>query len=680
MQTSWVRGLLTGAAAAAIAALATSGAQAEPIPRLKPAPQHHSTVLDDRDFELLRDGMSAAEDASWRRVRDAADRMSDPAGAQLLRWRIATSDPSATFSELDRAMAEFAGWPRYDDIHSEAEAKIGAAGLTAAETVAWFDAHPAQSGQGFVALADALFVLGREEEGEAALKTAWRERILPTSVQNDVLARYRSRLTSEDHIARVDYLLWRDQRSAASRLYSELPQGERYLADARSRLAARARGVDTAVGRVPAALQDDPGLLYERARWRRKARRTTDALPLVLQIPDSFGPSAGPERVWFERKVHIGRALRDQDYATAYQLAAAHGLDRSVELAEAEWLAGWIALEHLGEPEQAAEHFERLDQSVSTPISKARALYWRGKAAEALNNPAAAQAFYEAASQYSVAYYGQLAATELAGAAPMPLPVDATPTEEDRATFYARPLVRATKLLAELDELRLFREFSYDLDDTLERPEEFALLAEIARSYGQDGVAVRGGKAGLARGVIEPSAVYPVIELPLLAPDAPEAAFVYAIARQESEFYARAHSRVGARGMMQLMPSTARSTARSIGASYRANWLTDDPDYNVRLGAAHLADLLDEFDGSYVLTAAAYNAGAHRARQWIAQYGDPRYGAVDPVEWVESIPFSETRDYVQRVMENTLIYRARLGDGAIAPTLDADLARSGPGN
>jgi len=430
---------------------------------------------------------------------------------------------------------------------------------------------------------------------------------------------------------------------------------------------------------VPASLTSDPGLLYERARWRRKARRTTDALPLVLQIPADFGPTAGPARVWYERKIHIGRARREGDFATAYQLAANHGLQRSGDFAEAEWLAGWLALQKLGDPAQADIHFARLEANVSTPISKSRSLYWRGRAAEAMDDPVAAQDFYARASELSIAYYGQLAATRLTTDAGYQLPAEVSPTLGDRAAFNAMPLARATHLLAELNELRMYREFSYYLDDQLTDPVQFALLAEIAHGYGQDGIAVRGGKAGLAHGVIETGTLYPLVDLPSMAANAPEPAFVYAIARQESEFYGRARSHANAHGMMQLIPSTARATARRIGASYRTSWLADDPQYNVRLGSAHLGHLLDDFDGSYVLTAAAYNAGAHRVRQWISRYGDPRRG-MDPIDWIESIPFWETRDYVQRVMENTLIYRARLDDGEIDATLDRDIARGGPLN
>jgi soluble lytic murein transglycosylase len=674
------RGLLAGVAIAVIAAGAASAA---PTVRLRPAAPHFSDLLSQGDFDLLKEGLRAADDGDWRRVRTLAEDIDDNAAAGLLRWRAATSDPRISFSELKDATVEFANWPRARDIRSELEARISSSGLSSAEIVAWFEAEAPQSGVGYVALAEALFNLGREADGETALKKAWRERVLPVSVQNDVLSRYRSRLTREDHIARVDYLLWREQRSAASRLYAELPADYRALADARSRLAARSSGVDGAVARVPTALMNDPGLLYERARWRRKARLTADALPLILDIPAEFSPSVGPASVWYERRVHISRMLDDRDYDTAYRLAAEHGINPNTDpedFADAEWLAGWLALQKRADHAAAAEHFARLDEAVSTPISKARALYWRGRAAEAADDVSAAEGFYRDAAAFPTVYYGQLAATELTSAAPATLPLPAVPNDANRAAFVANPLARATAILAEIDELWLYREFSYQLDDQLDRPVDLVLLAEIAVNYGQAGVGVRAGKAGLARGVVEPSAAYPAphLAIPESGPS-PEPAIVYALARQESEFYPRAVSPVGARGLMQMMPATARVTARQVGASYRENWLTDDPDYNVRLGSAHLAELIDDFDGSYILAAAAYNAGASRANRWIREYGDPR-GQVDPVDWVESIPFSETRNYVQRVLENTLVYRARLADAPIEATLDDDLGRGGPTN
>ncbi|MCG8444053.1 MAG: lytic transglycosylase domain-containing protein [Caulobacterales bacterium] len=651
-------------------------AATEPFPRLKPTPVFTSELLEADQFAALRAGMQAADDARWSQVRRSMDTVVDPAADNLLLWRRAVGDPAMSFAEMRAALDVLVEWPRYRQIQAEAESRIASAGLSSAAIAAWFETRPPRSGVGKAAFAEALIAIGRDEEGEAVLGELWRGSTLPLSEQSRLLSRHGRRLTTADHVARVDFLLWSGQRTASRRLLSKLPSGERHLATARLKLMGRERGVDSAIARVPNALREHPGLLYERARWRRGARRTAAALPLILDIPADAGPGVARRKVWTERRIHIRRALKDGDAPTAYQLASNSGLASGASFAEAEWLAGWLALRRLDDIDTAEAHFATLESGVTTPISLARAAFWRGRAAEAAGKASTARTHYKRAAAHTTAYYGQLAATQLSGtAAVASLPPEAQPSRLERQAFNSRQLPRAVTLLAELDELTLFREFAFHLDDQLERPAEFALLAEIAREYGQTGVATRHGKAALARGLVEPGTAYPLIDLPPLPPDAPEEALLLALIRQESEFYPKAISPVGARGMMQLMPSTARSTARSIGRSYRRNWLIDDIDYNIEIGSAHLADLLVDFDGSYVLAAAAYNAGSSRARRWINDYGDPRSGAVDPIDWVESIPFSETRNYVQRVMENLQIYRARLADGAVPITLPQDLAR-----
>lgn len=678
MRASQVFRVLVLSATAAILCQANASAAFEP--RLKPVRPNASAIVSDADLGRLRDGLEAAERGDWTRVRSLESTITDPTAAHILNWRRAASDPSMSFSSLDRALVELADWPRLNDIRSEAEAKIDAAGLTPREIVSWFEARDPASGQGEIAFVDALMAVGRRDEATERLRRTWRERLLPLDVQSRTLSRYGNLLTQADHVARVDYLLWRDQRTAASRLFAQLPSDQRRLAEARISLASRSRGVDAAVDRVPQSLQSDAGLLFERARWRRRAGLTDNAAPLVRQIGADDALGVGRGRIWDERRVHIARALKRGDYRDAYDIAASHGLSEGVDFADAEWLAGWLALRRLGDPKRAEAHFARLEANVSTPISQSRGLYWLAEAQEEAGDVADAAATYRQAAAMTTAYYGQLAATRLdqeARRATLPQPI--APGEAERAEFAARDLVRAIMLFAELDELSLFREFAYHLDDRLETPAEYALLSELANGYGQPAIGVRAAKTGLAKGVIESGAAYPVRETPPLsyAPIRPEDALVLALVRQESEFDPRATSHVGARGLMQLMPATARATARSIGVSYRTNWLIDDADYNMRLGSSHLADLLEEFDGSYVLAAAAYNAGAHRARQWIAEYGDPRLPGVDPVDWVESIPFSETRNYVQRVMENVQVYRARLEGGETEIALDADLKRGG---
>ncbi len=670
-------GTVFTAAMAGLSALPATAQSALPD-RLKPERPAISRIVGADDEFRLRRGLREADRANWFEVRQLAAQMDDPTGARILLWRAATSDVRSSFDELNRALDLLgADWPNAVGIRQDAEAAIADAGLSAADVVAWFERYPPTSGDGSIALADALFSVGRVEEADTLLRETWRTRRLSRDVQDRTVRRYRSRLTREDHEARTDLLLWIDFRSSAWALRDQVSPSWRSLMLARIRLRGRQRGVDAAVAAVPAALRDHPGLLFERARWRRRAGRRSDALPLLLQIQPPISHIAA-EVIWTERRIHVGYALRRSDYDTAYALASNHGLEEGAQFADAEWLAGWLALQKLGQAEQAYAHFVEMEGKVSTPISKGRGLYWMGRAAEAMGDRDLAQQHYIAAADYPTVYYGQLAIERLDNQGDeyrLPTPVE--PTPEQRAAFEDRDLVRALIVLAELDEVDLFRRASYYLDDKLENPAHIALLGDIALDFGQPGFAVRAAKAGVLNGVFETDTAYPILELPPLDPISPEPAFIYALMRQESEFYPRAVSGANAQGIMQLLPATALGTARRIGESYRRNWLVDDVEYNIRIGSAHLGELVNSFDGSYILAAAAYNAGPRRARQWVRDYGDPRDPSVDPIDWVESIPFRETRNYVQRLLEATQVYRGRLNGGVLDVRLTADLRRGG---
>jgi len=659
--------------ALALALPAAADAQT-PAPRPKPPVENHSQLLTDADFDLFRRALRAAEDDDWDAVRADMARIQDDAARNVLLWRIATSDPRTRFAELDHALETLEGWPRDTAIQREAEWKLSEANIAPAEVVAWFEGRTPLTGEGRVSLGEALIELGEVEAGREEIRTAWRTQSMRLRFQNDVLSRHGGFLTEDDHAARVDTLLWAGQRSSASRLLSRLNTGDRRLAEARIRLAARSSGVDAAVAAVPDTLSNDPGLVFERARWRRRAGLDDAALPLLLQLPDAYENNGALEAMWTERKLMILDLVRDEDYATAYDLAASNGMTEGVDFADAEFLAGWLALVHLGEPEAALEHFQRLEQGVTTPVSTSRALYWQGRAAEAAGQIDLARDRLLAAAQYPTAYYGQLARYALGpDAAQLELPPDPDITPAVRARFEARPMVRALRLLAEMDEAYYFRVFSYHMDDLFTDPREQALLVDLSIEFLRVRQAVRAAKAARMQGAPLAERAYPVIELPQNAPIFPEAALTHSVIRQETEFDPRAVSGAGARGMMQMMPATARQTARQIGKPYNFQWLTDDPDYNLVLGMAHLEEVVEDYDGSLVMALAAYNAGGHRVRRWVQSYGDPRTGEIDPIDWVESIPFSETRNYVQRVLENLQVYRARMSDGDAPLFIERDM-------
>lgn len=646
-----------------------------PSPRLKPDVPNHSVVLEDADFAIFRAGMRAADSDDWAEVRQAMYQLQDPIAEQVLLWRIAVSDSRAPFSDLDRAIDELQGWPRSSAMRREAEWKIEDSGLSSALIAAWFDDRTPITGEGRVALGRALIDMGRTEEGAEQIRTAWRTQTLRLSNQRDVLRTHGDMFSADDHAARVDFLLWAGQRTAASRLLPELTSGERRVAEARIRLAARSSGVDRAVNAVPASLQDHPGLVYERARWRRRRGLDTQ-LDLLLELPDSHVHTGALESMWTERKLMILGLIRDGDFDTAYELAAANGMERGVDFADAEFLAGWLALTHLRRAEDALAHFQRLEAGVSTPVSLSRAKYWQGRAAEAAGQLELAADRFTAAAEHSTAYYGQLALVALGpDAARLELAPDPVPTQDELAAFNARPEVQALRLLAELDADYLFRVFMYHFDDRMSSPVEQAMITDIALDYLQIRQAVRAAKAGRLQGVILAERAYPMIDLPDTAPVHTEAALTYSVIRQETEFDPRAISGAGARGLMQMMPATARQTARDLDLPYNFHWLTHDPDYNLTLGMAHLDEVVNQYDGSLVMALAAYNAGGHRVRRWVNNYGDPRTDEIDPIDWVESLPFSETRNYVHRIVENLQVYRARLSsDGSTALNLDQDLA------
>ncbi|MCC5997207.1 MAG: lytic transglycosylase domain-containing protein [Oceanicaulis sp.] len=646
----------------------------QPAPRLAPPVPNHVESLSDADFSLLRRAMRAANDDDWGFVREAIYQIEDEAARNLVLWRMAVSDPRASFSDLHMALDALEGWPRQAAIQREAEWKIEDSGFSPAMIAAWFETREPLTGEGRVALGRALIALERTEEGREHIRTAWRGQSMRLSFQTDTLREFGAILTRDDHAERVDYLLWAGQRTAASRLIPELTQGEQRLAQARISLAARQAGVDAAVNAVPSPLQAHPGLLYERARFRRQ-RRVGDALPLLLELPDQHQNPGALSSMWTERKLMILDRVRERDWETAYALAAGHGMSSGVDFADAEFNAGWIALTGLNRPELALEHFLSLEEGVRTPVSLSRAKYWQGRAAEAAGELELARERFLAAAEHPTAYYGQLAILALGpDAAEITLPPDPDPAPAVRAAFEARTEIRAVRLLAEIGSEYFFRVFIFHFANAAETPEEVAMVADIALDHMRLREAVRAAKSSRTSGTALAERAYPMIDLPQNAPIFPDAALTLSVIRQETEFDARAISGAGARGIMQMMPATARQTAAQLRLPYNLDWLTDDPQYNMVLGMAHLDQVVNAYDGSLVMALAAYNAGGHRVRTWVANYGDPRTGDIDPIDWVESIPFSETRNYVQRVIENVQVYRARMSQTGSAPlTLQSDM-------
>lgn len=652
-----------------------AAAQVASPPSLKPNMIAASDVISTREAGILRAALSDIEDENWSKVAAGEKQLQDATARDILTWYRARRDWRISFDDVDTALTRLSSWPEIDEIRSQAEAKIEFSALNAAQRMEWFESHGgARGGAGHLTLAQAYESVGMPDKALIEVRKAWHGRTLTNELTNRTLARYRSKLTQTDHRLRADFLLWTYQTTPASRLKSSLSSDWRALTDARIRLIRRSRGVDGAIDAVPAALKDHPGLLFDRAVWRRKSRMTNSVSELLVQIDGNDVPPAGRSRLWKERNLAMRSALKAGDWTLAYQLSAPHGMSAGQDFAEAEWNAGWIALRHQGDEARALQHFEKLKTGVGTPISLSRADYWIGRAYEAMNDADAAKAAYIEAAKYNFTYYGQLAA-EKALTIEIALPTQYVITEADRTAFDNRSMVRAMRLFAENGWDASFRKFAYHLDDQLSKPQDFELLAELGQEYHYADIGVRGAKAGLAKGVVAADAAYPLVDYTLMRQPQVERSLMLALSRQESEMNPNAISHANARGLMQFIPRTASAEARKQGLPFRTSWLTDDPGYNMTLGGAHLDTLLRQFNGSYIMTTAAYNAGASRPKQWVEDYGDPRAGEVDPVDWVEFIPFSETRNYVQRVLENTQVYRHRLSGDPEPVRLSDDLQR-----
>ena len=623
----------------------------------------------------VRAGVDAAQRGDIAAARAIQASLTDPLARKLILWTMVDSAGSSVdFFTLDSAQRELMGWPRAARRQAVAEKAMEAASISPSAVIAWFATREPTTPEGAMALASAYQQSGRIPDAQALIRTWWRGKSFGPEAQAGMLARFGIQLNAEDHAARLSMLLYGGPSPSANALTAFVTPEQQALARARMALRGDRSDAMALAGGVPAGLQNDPGLAFDRARYLRKHNLDTLA---VGYLRNMTGAAPSPEvasLIWAERRALLMSALRSGNPAGAYAAATNHGLTRGTDFTEAEFFAGWVALTRLKNPALADQHFARVEDAGATPITLSRAAYWRGRAAAARGDATAAQGFWLQGSKYLTAFYGQLSA-EKAGITRISLGHDPAPSAADRARFESRELVRASRLLGDAGERQALRTMAVAAVDQLASPEELALLVDMIKLYGDQDLSMRVVRAGAQKGLILPERGYPVRTV-AQGYGLAEPAFALSITRQESNFDPNARSSVGARGMMQLMPGTAASVARRIGVGYSPGRL-DDATYNMQLGASYLGQITEELGGSYVMAAAGYNAGPGRARQWASDCGDPRQSSVDPADYIECIPFSETRNYAMRIMETLQVYRARLAGGAAPLTLTADLHRGG---
>ena len=632
----------------------------------------HPLTASDRSW--FTQGLAAARRGDISGARDAVLSLSDPVARKTVTWALVDANAeSLSFDVVESARRDLAGFPRAARRQIAAERKLESSGKAASEIVGWFAGQAPQSAQGAIALASAYRVLGRQAEAAELIRGWWRGKSFEGDVQRAMLSRFPDVLTTDDHIRRADVLLYGSQGPAAKDMVALLPVELQSLAVVRVALRSDSRGAEDAWAGLTPEQQATSGVAFERAAYLRRKGRDSEAMALLAAFPREMVTPEQADRMWDERHRLALSAIRSGDWRTAYQAAANSGLNQGSDATEAEFYAGWIALNRLNDPTAAGRHFAVIEKIGASPITRARAFYWMGRAAEARGEATVAQDLYGRGAEYVTTFYGQLSAEKLGRA--LVLPRDPVATEAERAQFEGQDAVQAMRLLADQGQRDLFRTFALHLDDTVPTVVEAALLIDAIKGYGDQDTAMKAGRAAAQRGLILADRAYPVRIAPNVQ-GAPEPALVLGITRQESGFDPTVRSGSDARGMMQLLPSTASMVARRMGIGYSASRLYE-PEYNMQLGSSYLGQLVDRFSGSYVMATAGYNAGPGRPASWVSFCGDPRAGTQDPLDFIECIPFSETRNYVMRVLENTQVYRAKLNGGTSPITLSYDLKRGG---
>jgi soluble lytic murein transglycosylase len=606
----------------------------------------------------LAEGLAQLRAGDWAGARAVADRMDDPALRDVILWHV-LRNRQGTFAQAEAFLARNPDWPGLGLLRTRVEAQIPAT-AEPERVVAFFDGDPPSTSRGTLLLATALQALGRGVEAEALVIDYWIGEPATAASHAGFLELYGDLLTPF-HGARLDALAWSGDTSSAERTLPLVDGPEAALARARIALREDRDGVDALIDAVPEEWRDHQGLAYERFRWRIERGRRGDALELLFAYDES-ADALGEPGAWADHRLRLARDLKQDGFpAEAYRVAARHHLagdDR--DFAQLEWLAGYLALRFLGDAGTAADHFRAFDGAVASPISKGRAGYWLGRALEELGDEAGAQAAYAEGGRYQTSFYGQLAA-ERGGLPADPLLTGAETFPPLSETSIAdSSVLEAALALHAIGERSLAERFMAHMAEGLPRA-EIGSLIDVALGLDEPHIALLIAKRAALAGHELHAGYFPTPEIaPAAAATDVPAELTLAIARRESEFDPVVMSGAGARGLMQLMPGTAREMAGALGEDYSQSRLTADPAYNARLGTAYLAVLEGEFGPSTTLVPAAYNAGPSRARAWRERFGDPSDPAVDIVDWIEDVPFRETRNYIMRVSESLLPYRARL--------------------
>jgi soluble lytic murein transglycosylase len=643
----------------------------KPVPQAAMAATSSTSQADTDALENVIELVRAHKPADATQVEAA---ISDPVAKKLAEWIILRSDDNGASVERYRAfIAANPSWPSQTFLRRRLEAALWDDHRDDATVSSWFANEAPLSAKGRFSLARVMIGRGERANAERLVREAWRNDAMSEDTENAALDLFGALLTPGDHKARMDCLLYgTENEAAAMRAARRLGAAQVALAKARMASNHKASNSRALLDAVPRELHSDPGYIFSRIQLLRREEKFAEAAQLMLSAPKDPNRLYNVDEWWIERRLMARKMLDVGERRTAYLIARDAALPaRDIYKTEQEFTAGWIALRFLEDPATAAQHFARIGVGSVNPTTLARAGYWQGRAAEAAGRSQEARAAYAAAAEQSTSYYGQLARAKLG----LPqIQLNDAPGARGRG-IERLEVVRAVQLLYALDQRELAIPILADMGENGD-PDALIGLGELASRNGDARGMLLLGKAALNRGLPFDFYAYPVNGIPPFKSIGPEVeqSVIFAIARQESAFNPAVVSPAQAYGLMQVTPDAGKYVCKKYGVSFDAGRMKNDPVYNAALGAAELGGLLEDYRGSYIMTFAAYNAGRGSVKKWIDRYGDPRDPKVDAVDWVEQIPFSETRNYVQRIMENLQVYRARFGGGTRLQ-IEADLHR-----
>ncbi len=647
-------------------------------PPLHPAPPFATTTATTTsplDLSAVKQAIDLVGKSRQGEATDVEGTISDPVARKLVEWVILHSeDGSPDFSRYAAFIAANPSWPGIETLRRRAEAVMWQQHIDPLAVIDFFRSAPPHTAKGRFALARALLTRGDVAGAAAAVRQAWRSDGFSGDIEDQARETFTGLITPADDEIRMQARLYAEDDDAGLRAAHHLDATALAIAKARAAVINQAGNVTALLDAVPQAARRDPGYMFSRIQWLRRNDKVAEAAQWLNAVPRDPAQLIDVDQWWVERRLVSRKLLDLGDARLAYEVAnGAAPPDNENYRAEQQFTAGWIALRFLRQPAIALAHFARIADGVSNPITLARSFYWQGRAAEALGRQQDARALYEAAAHYPTAYYGQLARARLGLDEVTPRALPGAPAEH-----RTLEIARAFEILYAVDQRDLVATMAADLGGKATDAGAVAALADIAVRHNDARATLLIGKAMLGRGFPFERYAFPDFGVPSYQQIGPavEPCVVYSIVRQESAFNPHVVSSANAYGLMQVTPQAGRDTAKRVNVAFNQRRLADDVVYNAQLGTAELGNDLASWRGSYVLAFVAYNAGPRRAREWIEQYGDPRDPHVDPIDWVERIPISETRNYVQRVIENMQVYRALLENNPKL-SIEADLRRGG---